>query len=111
MLTKFEEGRKIKAHRYWPAEVGQSGLCFFLLLFLKTKKKFENKHKTNVKTIEMFGRFLVSFTKERIPIKNLYRRHFDLTYNGETRKVVHLQYTEWPDMVEKEREMKRKEKK
>lgn len=82
MLTKFIEARRIKAHQYWPDEVGNP-------------VKFGNIEVTlsKVQARKNTGE-LTSNLKEASIIK----RTFTLTCNGKSRTIRHFHYREWPDM-------------
>eukprot|EP01115_Flamella_aegyptia_P004165 TRINITY_DN1820_c0_g5_i1.p1 TRINITY_DN1820_c0_g5~~TRINITY_DN1820_c0_g5_i1.p1 ORF type:complete len:380 (-),score=66.64 TRINITY_DN1820_c0_g5_i1:136-1275(-) len=69
MLTKFLEKRRVKAHCYWPGNVGD---CVSF-------------NDISVQLLEV------------CEDNNVVVRKFQLSRNEETRTVVHIHYTEWPD--------------
>ncbi len=70
MLTRLCERERVKATAYWPEDVG------------------EKKH---------FGPFSVTYVKGKIINTYLEQRVFEVEHAGQTRQIVHLHYTEWPD--------------
>ena len=71
MLTRLIEGKKIKAHCYWPSTVGQS---------------------------ETFGDITVELDSVESEDK-IIKRYFKIQKADEleTLQVLHIHYTEWPD--------------
>lgn len=73
MLTRFLEKRMVKAHCYWPQELGCSEDFGGLRLMLTSVRKLLN----NQITLRTFKITLIE--------------------TGESRDVAHIHYTEWPD--------------
>jgi len=70
MLTRLCERERVKATAYWPEDVG------------------EKKH---------FGPFCVTYVKGKIINTYLEQRVFEVEHAGQTRQIIQLHYTEWPD--------------
>jgi protein tyrosine phosphatase len=70
MLTRLCERERVKATAYWPEDVGER---------------------------KDFGPFCVTFVKGKIVSAYLEQRVFDVEFGGQTRQIVQLHYTEWPD--------------
>lgn len=70
MLTRLCERERVKATAYWPEDVG------------------EKKH---------FGPFSVTYVKGKIINTYLEQRVFEVEHAGQTRQIIQLHYTEWPD--------------
>jgi len=70
MLTRLYERDRAKATAYWPEEPN---------------------------TTKQFGPFKVTHTKSKSVNSFLDQRVFDVEFNGQTRNIVQLHYTEWPD--------------
>jgi len=70
MLARFVEKRKVKAHCYWPSEIGSS---------------------------ENFNGITVSLEKKQQLTEGITIHHFLISNGSETRKLGHLHYTDWPD--------------
>jgi protein tyrosine phosphatase len=81
MLTKFLEKRTIKAHCYWPSKIGKPAEIGSITVTLTAEqaRKADGEETDNLQEA------------------NIVKRSFQLTYNGETRQITHLQYREWPD--------------
>lgn len=69
MLTRLQEGQRVKAEAYWPS-VGET---------LK------------------FGDITVTTNSQNIIFGHLIVRELNIQKNEETRTICHIQYTEWPD--------------
>jgi protein tyrosine phosphatase len=70
MLTRLTERNQLKATAYWPDGVGER---------------------------QQFGPFDVSHLRSEAINSHLIQRVFEVRHAGQTRQVVHLHYTEWPD--------------
>jgi len=70
MLARFIEKRRVKAHCYWPNTVGST-------------EDFDGIHVTLEEVEELPHCITV--------------RHFNISIGNESRKIVHIHYTEWPD--------------
>lgn len=70
MLARFVEKRRVKAHCYWPSILNSA----------------ENFHQVSV-----------TLTKVQQQTEGITVQHFTLSKDSETRKLVHLHYTNWPD--------------
>lgn len=73
MLTRFLEKRQIKAHCYWPQELGCSETFGNVSLMLTSVRKLHHN---------------------QIVLRTFKMKH---TETGELRDVAHIHYTEWPD--------------
>jgi len=74
MLTKLTERNTVKAHPYWPDQEG---------------------------TTQTYGEAVVSYIKtdSNRGVNGITIRHFDIKHINDlkTKRVVHIQYTDWPD--------------
>jgi len=73
MLTKFMEKRQIKAHCYWPQELGSSETFGDVTLLLAAQSAME---------------------EQQITLRTFIMTH---RYSSEAKEVAHIHYTEWPD--------------
>lgn len=69
MLSRFIEKRRVKAHCYWPS-AGQ---------------------------MDSFGHITVCFKKIQNPSDGITIQHFTISNGTETRNLIHIHYTNWPD--------------
>lgn len=70
MLSRFIEKRRVKAHCYWPSLIGQP---------------------------DTFDKITVTLNKTQNPSNGITIQHFTISDDFETRKLVHVHYTNWPD--------------
>jgi protein tyrosine phosphatase len=70
MLTRLAERGVVKATAYWPEGEGEQ---------------------------RQFGPFVVTLVRSETIGPHLVRRVLDVEHAGQTRRVVQLHYTEWPD--------------
>lgn len=70
MLTRLHENGRLKASAYWPDREGST---------------------------EVYGPFEVKLVASKPLGPHIHERALDVTYDGVTRRIVQLHYTEWPD--------------
>lgn len=70
MLTRLTERNQLKATAYWPDGVGER---------------------------RQFGPYDVTHLRSEAINSHLTQRVFEVRHAGQTRQIVHLHYTEWPD--------------